>query len=140
MKGRWRRNTVVALTLSLPLVGAAVWLACRPAGPTIRPTDPEVVASWCEDGNLFALDISPSGRLAAGAFVGQERKGISRSYYVKVWDLRTGTQAVRVEEQAEVNAVAFSADGGLLAWGVTGDTVRLRDTRTWRDHAVIPPM
>ncbi|MGE3779321.1 MAG: WD40 repeat domain-containing protein, partial [Pirellulaceae bacterium] len=79
--------------------------------------------------NVNAVAFSPDGkRLATG----------SRDHQVRIWDIATGTEVLRLPHEGNVTAVAFHPDGRLLATaggtalgGGTGDnTVRVWDLTT----------
>jgi WD40 repeat protein/tRNA A-37 threonylcarbamoyl transferase component Bud32 len=74
------------------------------------------------------LACSPDDRVIAS--VGDQ--------HVRIWDAATGTPLHALAgHRDEGYAVAFNRDGTLLASGATDGTVRLWDTATWREIAVL---
>ena len=79
------------------------------------------------------LAFSPDGSsLAAGS---QGEAGL------KIWDVATGQQRASVASVTFIRSLAFSPDGKTLAtghWGTeTKGEVRLWDTATWKERAVL---
>ena len=54
---------------------------------------------------------------------------------LKIWDPGQGTLLRQLVLSAPANALAFSADGAILAAGTTQGEIRLWETRTWREFA-----
>jgi WD40 repeat protein len=82
------------------------------------------------------LTLAPDGRQLAATEFWQE--GNDREYKgcLTLWDLGSGkAQALRTSESA--SALAFSADGKVLAWSTDANEVRRRDLTAQRD---LPPL
>jgi len=76
---------------------------------------------------VAALDISPDGSRLAVPF------GFARpDHGVAIFDVRSGKRVARLATGSEPRAVAFSADGRVLAHGETNGTTMLWETDGWR--------
>jgi WD40 repeat protein len=80
-----------------------------------RPSGPPLTTGSA----LYALTFSPDARRLAAA--GQDRS-------VRVFDVESGRQDLRVEHDSVVDAVAFEPDGRRLATGTADSTVTLIDS------------
>jgi WD40 repeat protein len=78
--------------------------------------------------HISAVAFSPDGLLASAA----------QSLALRLWDVAAQTEAKPAMTYAEPpRALAFSADGGLLAVGMFDGTVRLLTVVDWREIAVM---
>jgi WD40 repeat protein len=75
---------------------------------------------------VLAVAASPSANLLATS--GDE--GL-----LKIWDPGQGTLLRQLALSSPANALAFSADGAILAAGTMGGDVRLWETKTWREFS-----
>jgi WD40 repeat protein len=96
---------------------------------------------------IDGLAISPDGRRAAttvGLHYGEtDAQGRNRSRApgeVCIWDLEMGRCAATIEHPSAVDAVAFSPDGRLLAFGGASGGVRLMDLKTTKEENRPPPV
>jgi len=80
---------------------------------------------------LYGMEISPDGRLAAGAY---------ESGTVQLWDLVTLKPTVTLRDfLLGAHSVAFSPDGKRLAAGSNGaEAVKLWDTDRWQELLTLP--
>jgi WD40 repeat protein len=102
-------------------------------GELIRTLRPEITPSG--EGRLFAVAMSPDGRLiVTGGSTGFE-PGKGSSFYV--FDTTTGRLLRRIGGLPEaVNRLAWSPDGRYVAAGLLGaNGVRLFETSEWREVA-----
>jgi WD40 repeat protein len=97
-----------------------------------RPQIPSLELLPAEHGDaLMGFDISPDGRVAAGAF---------GTGYLRVWDLGTAEplQMMRVFLRSPLS-VSFSPDGRrLAAGGAQREAVKLWNTAGWQEVATLP--
>src|SRR5687768_1398214 len=79
-------------------------------------------------GSITSLAFSPGGDwLVSG----------SSDKTIRVWDLKTGKQLHSLDDQAaEVDVLAVSKSGEFLA-SATGNEIRLRDVRKWKDSRTL---
>src|SRR5258706_6248357 len=81
-----------------------------------RETGEELRVFEAKGEHIKAVAFSPDGKLLAG--------GSDSS--VRVFDVRTGTEKLKSEEQGEVTSIAFSTDGKYLASGSIYRTIVIR--------------
>jgi len=70
---------------------------------------------------VTSLSFSPDGRWLATSNRNTSPNSLRIESVVRVWDVRTGEEVLRLEPYSEVEAVAFSPDGQWLAAGGGGD-------------------
>jgi WD40 repeat protein len=92
-------------------------VAMAPSTPTGEPTFVHAIA-------LRALAVSPTANL----LVTSGDDGL-----LKVWDPGQGTLLRQLALSAPASALAFSADGAILAVGTTQGNIRLWETQSWRE-------
>lgn len=100
-------------------------LAKRSAPPTFITTTPAVPA-FVHALALRAVATSPSANL----FVTSGDDGL-----LKIWDPGQGTLLRQLALSAPAHALAFTADGAILAAGTMEGDVRLWETQTWREFS-----
>ena len=100
-------------------------LAKRSTPPTFITTTPAVPA-FVHALALRAVATSPSANL----LVTSGDDGL-----LKIWDPGQGTLLRQLVLSAPANALAFSADGAILAAGTTQGDIRLWETQTWREFS-----
>ncbi|CUS36651.1 hypothetical protein COMA2_250012 [Candidatus Nitrospira nitrificans] len=100
-------------------------LAKRSTPPTFITTTPAVPA-FVHAQALRAAGTSPSANL----LVTSGDDGL-----LKIWDPSQGTLLRQLALSAPANALAFSADGVILAAGTLEGEVRLWETDTWREFS-----
>lgn len=103
-------------------------LAKRATLPTFITTIPSTPAApaFVHALALRATATSPSANL----LVTSGDDGL-----LKVWDPGQGTLLRQLVLSAPANALAFSADGAILAAGTTQGDIRLWETQTWREFS-----
>jgi DNA-binding SARP family transcriptional activator/WD40 repeat protein len=79
--------------------------------------------------SVFGLDLSPDGSLLAIPFGASSAEA---SDGVEIRDVGSGERLARLPVDGEVRAVAFSADGSLLAGGQVDGTALLWETEGWQ--------
>lgn len=92
---------------------------------TMTPSTPAAPA-FVHAQTVLAVATSPSANLLATS--GDE--GL-----LKIWDPGQGTLLRQLALSSPANALAFSADGTILAAGTMGGDVRLWETRTWQEFS-----
>lgn len=82
--------------------------------------------------NIWSLDFSPDGKtIAAGA---------GESGYVRTWDVATGKiMHTILADRQDIDSVAYSPQGHLLATGSLSGMTKLWNTRNWHLLRRIPP-
>src|SRR5262249_9523 len=75
---------------------------------------------------VSCVAFSPDGKLLASG----SGDGRPTDKSLRVWDVRTGKELLRHEFRGEVNAVAFSHDGRVVAAGCEGDGTSLLEVAT----------
>ena len=100
-------------------------LAKRSTPPTFITTTPAVPA-FVHALALRAVATSPSANL----LVSSGDDGL-----LKIWDPGQGTLLRQLVLSAPAHALAFSADGAILAVGTMEGDVRLWETQTWREFS-----
>ena len=99
--------------------------ATLPTFITMTPSTPDVPA-FVHARALLAVATSPSANL----LVTSGDDGL-----LKIWDPGQGTLQRQLVLSAPANALAFSADGAILAVGTTQGDIRLWETQTWREFS-----
>jgi RNA polymerase sigma factor (sigma-70 family) len=108
--------------------GAATYDGTPVRGPTIRLWDVPTgkpAGSLPHGGHVFQLVFSPDGKRLATS-------GWDHEFGPRLWDLAAGTEVPLPPADAECDALAFSADSRLLAWGsgARDNRVRVLDVAT----------
>jgi WD40 repeat protein len=96
-------------------------------------------AVWDVAGGTQRLVLPPLALPEAVAFSPDGRRlAIGREYHklTHVYDVASGQEVARLEQEDIVDRLAFARSGGVLAAG-GGSTVRLWDTADWRCRATI---
>jgi RNA polymerase sigma factor (sigma-70 family) len=142
--------TTVVLALSLVAAGAGVFayraLADRPQEPSKaaepRPAPgPDKPAHAAPNGDPLPADalarlgtarFRHGGHISSVAFSPDSKTLASAGadQTLRLWEVATGKELLRLRELGEVHAVAFSPDGKTLASGSAGNAVRLWDVAT----------
>jgi RNA polymerase sigma factor (sigma-70 family) len=111
-------------------------VASSGADPEIRlwdvATGKQLHALQGHQGWVVGLVFSPGGKMLASA-VTRIGGGVD-NHAVRLWDVATGKE-VRGLETTDAGALAFSADGKLLAAGDMGNTIRLWEVATGKEIA-----
>ncbi|MDF0676468.1 MAG: WD40 repeat domain-containing protein [Nitrospira sp.] len=95
-----------------------------PTSVTLAPSTPTGMPTFVHAGALRAVASSPSANL----LVTSGDDGL-----LKIWNPGQGTLLRQLALSAAAHALAFSADGAILAAGTTKGDVRLWETQTWRE-------
>ncbi|MDF0650554.1 MAG: WD40 repeat domain-containing protein [Nitrospira sp.] len=95
-----------------------------PAPVTMAPSTPTAAPAFVHAGALRAAVTSPSANL----LVTSGDDGL-----LKIWDPGQGTLLRQLALSGPSHALAFSADGAILAAGTMEGDVRLWETQTWRE-------
>lgn len=119
-----------------PTSSIAKVLAKRPpapppvtAAPQARPvliSPPPVVPAFAHARALRAVAVSPTDNVLVTS---------GADGFLKVWDPRGGKLLRQLALPTPVTALAFSADGGVLAAGTTKGEVRVWETQAWKEFA-----
>ena len=117
-------QTVSLLSIPARLLFFAVLLLQHGCNRDISHlSTPKIVKRELGKGRIFEVAYSPDGtRLAAATSLG-----------VRIYDVDTYTEVTFLREDTLWGSrVAYSADGGLLAYGRSDGAIRLWDTQTWK--------
>ncbi len=109
---------VLAKRIAPPVADAE--LSAKP----IAPSPPEVGPAFVHARALRALVTSPSANL----LVTSGDDGL-----LKIWEPGQGMLLRQLTLSAPASALAFSADGAILAAGTTQGKIRLWDTQSWKE-------
>jgi RNA polymerase sigma factor (sigma-70 family) len=144
-----RRTTVAALVLAVTLLGTgAGWLAhqaaalpgpaepdratpqaaAQPPDPPAGPRNP-LVREFNHRGFLRAVAFTPDGKVLMS--------GGDEDRTVKLWELATGKELVRIEAEKQLTGMALSRDGATVATGEIDGTVRLWRAATGQPLATL---
>ena len=77
---------------------------------------------------IISLAFSPDGKAVATAARDYSRKIKEKT--IRTWDLTTGKEVLRFEEEGHLGPVAFSPDGRAVAWLSWHGVIRIRDAAT----------
>lgn len=97
-----------------------------PASVTMMPSATRAAPAFVHALALRAVVTSPSANLLATS---------GDDGLLKIWDPGQGTFLRQLVLSAPATALAFSADGAILAAGTMQGTIRLWDTQTWREFS-----
>ncbi len=112
-----------SLAALLPAAQVEVEAPAQPKPPPVRTTQ--------IDEQVLALAFSPDGTKLVTTGARHIQPG-----QLKVWDVATGKNLVRVRGIRGIRAVAWAPDGRSIATGIFGGELRLRDPTTGKDQAV----
>lgn len=118
------RSPELVLDPGQPQVKVLVKRTTPPTPVTMVPPAPTAVPAFVHALALRAVTASPN----ANMLVTSGDDGL-----LKIWDPEQGTLLRQLVLPAPANALAFSADGAILAAGTTQGDIRLWETQTWRE-------
>lgn len=99
-------------------------VAATPAPKPVVPSAPATGQAFAHELAIRALAMSPTANLLVTT---------SDDRTLKVWDPGQGTLLRQLKLSTPATALAFSADGTILAAGSTIGEIRLWETQTWRE-------
>ncbi len=120
------RSPELVLDPGQPQIKVLVKRTTPPAPVTMTPPVPTAVPAFVHALALRAVTVSPN----ANVLVTSGDDGL-----LKIWDPGQGTLLRQLVLPAPANALAFSADGAILAAGTTQGDIRLWETQTWREFS-----
>jgi WD40 repeat protein len=118
------RSPELVLDPSQPQAKVLAKRATSPAPVTTAPSTPTALPAFVHALALRAVASSPSENLVVTS---------SDDGLLKIWDPGQGKFLRQLALSDPVSALAFSADGMILAAGTNKGDVRLWETQTWRE-------
>lgn len=126
-------NHNVALAQIKVAAPAQVKPAIQPPPPNNAPGKPAEKKTYAPDpGQVWCVAYSPDGKRLAIATGFQQTQGT-----VIVWDVATGREIFRRGEERGLRCVKFSPDGKSLAFASYDGTVKLINSATAKQNAVL---